>query len=188
MLHRGGAASGLVPVGHFPPSILDVAGTTALMESPSHGPPRTGTKPAPEPSEFLRPPEKIDGSRSTASVGGDTNATTLPERAAEVHNVLDPIAQEMRTTAVLQTDKGRIIAGGTRDLSPAQRNSLGTDEIAGQAPGVHAEITALGTAARLQATPQELAVTRAICPECAAAITASGGVLTSSKRAIWPKP
>jgi hypothetical protein len=35
MLHRGGAGSGLVPVGHFPPSILDVAGTTALLETPS---------------------------------------------------------------------------------------------------------------------------------------------------------
>jgi hypothetical protein len=47
------------------------------------------------------------------------------ERAEEIHNVLGTIAQRLRTTAVLDTDAGRIIAGGTRDLDPIQRAALG---------------------------------------------------------------
>jgi hypothetical protein len=158
-----------------------------FLETPSQGR-RLRTRPDAGASELLKPPEKIDGSGGAADIGGRTAAITLPERAAEIHNVLDPIAREMRATAVLQTDIGRIIAGGVRDLTPAQRNLLSADEIASQAPGVHAEITALAAAEKLRATPQGLAVTRAICPECAEAIEASGGILTSSKTAIWPRP
>jgi tRNA(Arg) A34 adenosine deaminase TadA len=94
----------------------------------------------------------------------------------------------MRTTAVLETDIGRIVAGGARDLAPAQRGLLVGGEIATQAPGVHAEITALQAAAKLGATPREIAVSRAICPQCAVAIEASGGTLTSPTTAIWPGP
>jgi hypothetical protein len=120
--------------------------------------------------------------------GSETAAVGLTERVAQIHGVLDPIAQEMRTTAVLETDIGRIVAGGARDLAPAQRGLLVGGEIATQAPGVQAEITALQAAAKLGATPREIAVSRAICPQCAAAIEASGGTLTSPTTAIWPGP
>jgi hypothetical protein len=107
----------------------------------------------------------------------------LTERATEIHNALDPIAQGLRTTAVLETDVGRIIAGGARDLSPAQRALLGPGEIAARAPGVHAEVTALDRAASIGATPLELTVTRTICPACAAV----GGRLTSQTTAVFPR-
>lgn len=110
----------------------------------------------------------------------------LAERATEIHNALDPIAQGMRTTAVLETDLGRIIAGGARDLSPAQRALLGPGEIAARAPGAHAEVTALDAAAKIGATPSELAVTRTICDQCAAIIESRGGTLTSPTTAVFP--
>jgi hypothetical protein len=122
------------------------------------------------------------------SGGSETTTIGLAERVAQIHGVLDPIAQEMRTTAVLETNLGRIIAGGTRDLAPVQRGLLAEGEIATQAPGIHAEITALWAAARLGATPRGIAVSRVICPRCAAAIEASGGRLTSPKTAAWPNP
>jgi hypothetical protein len=46
----------------------------------------------------------------------------LERRAQQIHSALDPIAQTRRTTAVLQTDAGRIVAGGVRDLTPTQRH------------------------------------------------------------------
>jgi tRNA(Arg) A34 adenosine deaminase TadA len=101
---------------------------------------------------------------------------------------LDPIAQAQRTTAVLRTTVGRIVAGGARDLTPAQRALLGSGEVAARVPGVHAELTVLGEAARMGATPLEMAVTRAICPQCAAAIEAGGGVLTSPTTVVWSVP
>ena len=70
----------------------------------------------------------------------------LIERAAGIHRALDPIAQAQRTTAVPQTNSGQIVAGGARDLTPAQRHLLTSDEIAARLPGAHAEITALTSA------------------------------------------
>ena len=109
----------------------------------------------------------------------------LAERAAQVHGALDPIAQAQRTTAALDSSLGRIIAGGARDLTPAQRALLGSGEIAAKLPGAHAEVTALNAARGLGATPEAMAVTRAICPACAAAIEASGGTITSPTTVIW---
>jgi len=119
---------------------------------------------------------------AAAGAGG----ACLAGRVAQIHGVLDPIAQSMRTTAGLQTNLGRIIAGGARDLAPVQRALLGPGEIAAQAPGVHAEITVLDAAESMGATPSELAVTRTICPECAAAIEARGGTLTGPTSATFP--
>jgi tRNA(Arg) A34 adenosine deaminase TadA len=93
----------------------------------------------------------------------------------------------MRTTAALDTSAGRILAGGARDLTPAQKAVLLPEEIAARLPGAHAEVTALEKAAELGATPQSLAVTRIICERCAAAIEASGGTLTGPKTAVWRK-
>lgn len=120
------------------------------------------------------------GAASAARVG-------LAERAREIHNVLDQIAQRMRTTAVLETDAGRIVAGGSRDLNPAQLKTLGRGEIAAKAPHTHAEITAFDEAARIGAIPSELAVTRTICPQCAAVIESLGGKLTSRTTAVFPR-
>jgi hypothetical protein len=110
----------------------------------------------------------------------------LASRAGEIHSVLDPIAQAQRTTAILRTTGGiDIVAGGARDLSPAQRALLGSGEVAATLPGAHAEVTALQHAAQSRMTPASMAVTRAICPMCAAAIEESGGVLTSPTTVIW---
>jgi hypothetical protein len=111
----------------------------------------------------------------------------LAERATQIHNALDQVARKLRTTAVLETDAGRIIAGGTRDLDPAQRAALAGREIAAKAPRLHAEVTALYKAASIGATPSELAVTRTICPECAAVIESLGGKLASRTTAIFPR-
>jgi tRNA(Arg) A34 adenosine deaminase TadA len=93
----------------------------------------------------------------------------------------------MRTTAILETDAGRIIAGGGRDLKPIQRALLNEEEFAAKLPRAHAEITALEYAAKNGMRPQALAVTRKICPDCVTAIEQSGGRLTSPTTAIWPK-
>jgi tRNA(Arg) A34 adenosine deaminase TadA len=114
-------------------------------------------------------------------------AEALAARAGQVHDVLDPIAQAQRTTAILRTDAGDIIAGGARDLTPAQRALLGPGEVAAKLPGAHAEVTALRHATGAGWSPEAMAVTRAICPQCAAAIVASGGTLTSPTTAIWVK-
>jgi hypothetical protein len=111
----------------------------------------------------------------------------LAERAQGIHGVLDGVAQGMRTTAVLETDIGRIVAGGGPDLTPLQRAVLVRGEIPAKAPRVHAEITALDKAAIIGATPSKLAVTRAICPRCAAVIESRGGRLTSPTTAAFPR-
>lgn len=98
--------------------------------------------------------------------------------------MLDPIAQAQRTTAVLRTSGGDIVAGGARDLTPAQRALLGPGEIAAKLPRAHAEVTALQHAAGAGLSPEAMAVTRGICPQCAASIEASGGTLTSPTTVI----
>ena len=111
----------------------------------------------------------------------------LSARANEVHSVLHPIAQQMRTTAALATDEGTtIIGGGASDLTPPQRAILGPGEMASALPGEHAEITVLQAASDNGLTPRALGVTRTICPACQAAIEESGGILTSPTTAIWP--
>jgi hypothetical protein len=86
----------------------------------------------------------------------------------------------------LRTDIGNIVAGGGRDLSPAQTAILQLEEVAAKLPGVHAEVTALAKARELGAIPRALAVTRTICPACAAQIRQAGGILTSPTTAIFP--
>jgi RHS repeat-associated protein len=120
-----------------------------------------------------------------AGAEGSISATNLAARANQIHGALVPIAQNMRTTAVLQTNLGRIVAGGGVDLTAAQRAMLAANEVAAALPGAHAEITALEAASASGAVPRVLAATRAICPACAAAIEASGGKLINSTTAIW---
>jgi RHS repeat-associated protein len=127
----------------------------------------------------------IAGAERTAAAG---EMEALGTRAMQIHGALDPIAADMRTTAVMSTKDGiNIIAGGARDLTPAQRAMLGPGEVAAKLPGVHAEITAVRHAAANGLTPQTMTVTRTICPSCAAAIQQSGGTLLTPRTVIWLK-
>ena len=110
----------------------------------------------------------------------------LGSRLWTIHGAQNPIAQNMRTTAALQTNRGRIFAGGRVDLSRAQRGMLTADEIPFRLGTLHAEHTVLVGAAMLRETPQFLAATRTFCPQCRAIIRATGGRLTSDVTAIWP--
>ncbi|MGA2936143.1 MAG: hypothetical protein ABSF52_03480 [Syntrophobacteraceae bacterium] len=134
--------------------------------------------------------DSADASKSGANLGpldAEARVAALATLAREFHSTLDRIAQTMRTTAILETDAGRIIAGGGRDLKPIQRALLNEEEFAAKLPRAHAEITALEYAAKNGMRPQALAVTRKICPDCVTAIEQSGGRLTSPTTAIWPK-
>jgi RHS repeat-associated protein len=119
---------------------------------------------------------------------GGPKPVALTERAGQIHGVLDPIAQTQRTTAVLETNTGRIAAGGVRDLTPAQRRAAvaGGDQPA-RLPGAHAEVTALKAAERSGATPQAIGTSRNICPACRDYIQSKGGVVTGPRTAVWPK-
>lgn len=110
----------------------------------------------------------------------------LVARANEVHGALDPIAQNSRTTAVLGTQEGpNVIASGGRDLSPIQRALAGPNDVLGRLPGAHAEVTALDAASNAGLTPSQMAVSRAICPACQAAIEQSGGQVGSNGMWAW---
>jgi hypothetical protein len=113
--------------------------------------------------------------------------TPLRTRVSEVHGMLDPIAQQRRTTAILETAEGpRVVGQGGRDLSLAHEAALQSGEIPAWAPGVHAERTVLSAAATRGLTPIELATSRTICPECTAAIEAAGGKVAGQTRALFP--
>ncbi|WP_168222953.1 RHS repeat-associated core domain-containing protein [Oceanicola sp. D3] len=109
-------------------------------------------------------------------------------RAQEIHNTLThPKARSSRTTAVMNTESGtRIVAGGVRDLDPAQRAALAADEVAARSPGVHAEITAIQHAAKNGMVPRSIHTTTNICRSCQDAINSTGGILTGPRTAIWP--
>jgi hypothetical protein len=133
---------------------------------------------------------EIRGLAATAEVIDLTAQARLPSilagRAEEVHAVLEPIAQDMRTTAALATKEGPTVVGsGVRDLSPAQRAALTPGEIAAKAPGEHAEITVLKGAAENGLTPRSMATTRDMCPSCQAAVEKSGGTVTGPRTAEW---
>ena len=104
-----------------------------------------------------------------------------------MHKVLDPIAQRMRTTSVLETKEGsRIVGAGAKaDLSPAQRAILQPGEVPSKLRGAHAEITVLEHAAENNLTPSLLEVSRKICADCAARIEQLGGKLTRPTKAEW---
>jgi RHS repeat-associated protein len=118
-------------------------------------------------------------------IGDAADTAALETRAAEVHGALDAIGAKQRTTAVLDVGSARIVGGGARDLSPAQRALLHSGEIPAKLAGEHAEITVLETARKLGLAPRAIGVSRTICPNCAQAIRDSGGTLTSDTTAVW---
>ena len=128
----------------------------------------------------------LGASAAVEGTGAAVELGVLSGRAQEFRNLLDPIAQTRRTVAALATDGETIIAGGARDLAPAQRAAIQSGEIAARLPGEHAEITALRAAEEAGLTPRLLSTTRTICPSCAAYIESIGGKLTSSTSATFP--
>jgi hypothetical protein len=104
--------------------------------------------------------------------------------ADDVHNMLDPIAQKQRVTAVVSTAEGEfVVAGGARDLSPAQRAraaELGVSTA--KWPGEHAEMTAI-----LGAMGKDLTVTSigingsspGFCSACRSFLQLNGFRITS---------
>jgi RHS repeat-associated protein len=116
----------------------------------------------------------------------DSEAGQLAARAKEINGVIDPIAQSMRTTAVLRTTAGDIVASGGRDLTKAQIASLRAGEVsAAPMPGAHAEVTAITDALNSGSTPQTLGVSRQICSECKAFIQSKGGTIIDPFTASW---
>lgn len=123
-----------------------------------------------------------------SGVGRGSSTSTLAARVEQAHGALDPIAQSMRTTGGLRTSAGDMIAGGARDLTPAQRSIVAQNGgIPVRLPGAHAEPALLNAARNAGARPQFMFTTRTICPSCQAAIEKSGGTVTSTTTAIWPK-
>jgi RHS repeat-associated protein len=126
-------------------------------------------------------------SRSTALLArGEARAAGAASRAGELHRALDPVAQSRRTTAVLETSRGRVAAGGGRDMGRAQRAALRPGETAARAPGVHAELTAMRHAQARGANLRAMGVSRPFCSVCRNSIIDSGGRITSPTTAVWP--
>jgi hypothetical protein len=114
------------------------------------------------------------------------NTTRLASRADDLHGALDPIAQTRRTTAVMGTRQGPdVLAGGVRDLTPAQRAMARPGDVLGRLPGEHAEITALKAAGEAGLTPQGIATTTNICPACRVALEEAGATVTGPRSAWW---
>ena len=97
-------------------------------------------------------------------------AGSAADRAKQVHSVLDPRAERARTTAVTETREGiRVVSSSERRLTPAQRATLGVNEIEGVGVG-HAEITGVHAARKLGLTPTGTAASRPICVNCATSL------------------
>jgi RHS repeat-associated protein len=128
----------------------------------------------------------VGAAAGEAGAGAASESGGIAARARQIHGVQDSIAQTQRTVAVLRTNGGDVIASGGRDLSPRQVAQLGPGEIHARLPKAHAEVTALTHAQGAGLKPISMAVTRTICPGCAAAIEASGGTVTGPTTASWP--
>jgi hypothetical protein len=122
--------------------------------------------------------------RATGATAFDVSA--LSARAREIHQVLDQIARNSRTTAVLSTNRQTIIGGGVADLLPIQKALLRSGEVAAKMRGAHAEPTVLLKAFERGHLPRALATSRPICGQCAELIRLLGGRLTSPTTAVFP--
>jgi RHS repeat-associated protein len=121
-------------------------------------------------------------------VTAESTEATAASRVQQLHDALDPIAQNSRTSAVLTTQEGvDVLASGGRDLAPVQRAMANEGDLLARLPGAHAEITALDAASKAGLTPSELAVSRLICTDCQAFIENSGGTISpNGMGATWP--
>jgi RHS repeat-associated protein len=117
-----------------------------------------------------------------AGAAGTTEASLIQGRASEVHGALDPIAREMRTTAVGETvaadGSSSTLVGSSRPvLSPAQRAVLKPGEVPVRGPG-HAETTVLNAARQAGRKVPRMDVSRKPCPLCAEELRQEGTQVT----------
>jgi hypothetical protein len=130
-------------------------------------------------------PEDVPGGwRVLAQAEADRAAA----RAAELHLVLDPIAQNGRTTAVLTTRTGPDYVGsGVRDIDPRQRLrlQLRPSEVETRFPGRHAEPTVFDGALEDSQQMVGLGASRDFCGRCIADIESRGGIVTGPRTAIF---
>jgi RHS repeat-associated protein len=133
-------------------------------------------------------PESVGSIDVGELFGLSTESATAASRVEQLQGVLDPIAQNSRTSAVLNTREGiDVLASGGRDLSQAQQALANEEDLLARMPGAHAEVTALQAASKAGLTPSEMAVSRLICSECQAFIENTGGTITSGGTgATWP--
>jgi RHS repeat-associated protein len=133
----------------------------------------------------------ITGDRAVSAPVRNVAAETdrLAARVNDFHSMLDPIAQNGRTTTVMSTREGfDVVASGGRDLSPAQRALARDGDVLGHLPRTHAEVTALDAAQKANLTPSQIEVSRPICADCQTAIRETGGEITPSELgAVWPR-
>jgi RHS repeat-associated protein len=101
-------------------------------------------------------------------------------RADELHSLLNPIAQRMRTTAVMDAldpegNSISLVASSRGTVGPAVRDALQPGEIAVKGPaGMHAEEKLLNAADQLGLTPAGISISRAACASCAALLEWAG--------------
>lgn len=105
----------------------------------------------------------------------------LQSAADAVHGVLDPIAQEMRTTAVIrpQTGAGNMVdvfAGSGRGLTAAQKELISQmgGIVAPNIPDADAEVTALEYVQSQGWNPVAGAASRPVCPICTNILVKNG--------------
>ena len=118
-------------------------------------------------------------------LGSPAAFDALSARAAQVHGVLDPIARNRRTAAILETDAGVTVASGVRDISPVQRAQLLDGEIELRHPRLHAEDTLLTRSLEQGWRPRRLVASRNFCPNCIARIEETGGTILGPRSATW---
>jgi hypothetical protein len=112
--------------------------------------------------------EALGGVKAVAGTG------SLEQRAKELHGLLNPQAQRMRTTAVTTTKEGvTVVSSSENALSKAQKAALKPGEVAAEGAG-HAEITGINHAKQAGLTPTATAASRPICPECAKTLQEQG--------------
>jgi len=132
-------------------------------------------------------------SAGTAAACGSKGAAVsseqaLKSRASEIHSRLHSVAQDRRTTAILEvTDGTKIVGGGARDLEAKQIAILQPGEVAAKLAGEHAEVTVIQHAIRSGQSPRQLVASRPFCAECVKAIEAAGGQIVGPSTAVWPR-
>jgi RHS repeat-associated protein len=116
-------------------------------------------------------------------------AAAAQVKAEEMHAELkDRRAYDNRTTAVLVTDKGVIVAGsGTVKLTTDQIGARPEGaHVSNQPWGWHAEANALWDAATMGAKPLSIGVSpRPFCPGCAGLLVWTGATITTPYTAAW---
>lgn len=112
--------------------------------------------------------------KAEAVVATTETAVNLEQRAKELHGLLNPQAQRMRTTAVTATEEGvTYVSSSENALSKAQKAALKPSEVAAEGPG-HAEVTGINAAKDAGHTPTATAASRPICPTCAQTLQEQG--------------